>query len=476
MLENILTPDDSVIHSDVCRIGWNVSTSDRSHFLMEAWFPRSHLLRPVHRFAATGSYMLNGCIDYAMLDHMSFLGLATVATNNGHAGMRGFAFLHNPNVVRDYADRALHSAIDAGKQLFRAFYGKLFFKSYYVDCSTGGRQGFMSAQRYPGDFDDIVAGSPALPFANLIARIAQFLIKTGKYTDVSFVPIETWRTLVHDEIMRQGDLLDGAEDGILENPSACQFMPETLICADGQTKDCLSPEQVRYILGIFTPLYGADGSELFPRITPGADFARDFEFVVSGTAIFISTDWMRYVVKNDSAWDPSTFTLDDAMEMIHQDPFGVSTWVGDLSPFEACGGKILHNHGMEDPLISPENSKRYYAHVSRTMNRPPASLDSFYRFFSISGLGHCFGGSGAYDIGNRQGSVSYETRSNVISAITNWVEDQQPPEVLRGTNVTVDREASWWRAHCRWPKQNRYVGNRYVPPLSPQDKDAWTCE
>jgi feruloyl esterase len=193
----------------------------------------------------------------------------------------------------------------------------------------------------------------------------------------------------------------------------------------------------------------------------------------NGQPFAYSDDWYRYVVYNDPSWSGTTWTIQDAAVALAQNPYNIQTWDGDLSPFRDAGGKVLHYHGMQDQLISSEDSKLYYAHVSDTMKLPPPDLDEFYRFFTISGMGHCGAGDGAYGIGQGVGTYDgNDPEDNVLMAMVKWVEEGVPPETVRGAKF-VDGPGSaveYKRKHCRYPRRNVYEG-----PEHWTDENAWRC-
>ena len=152
----------------------------------------------------------------------------------------------------------------------KLFYGARHKKSYYLGCSTGGRQGFKSAQDFPHDFDGIVVGAPAIAFNSLNAWSDHFYLLTGSNNSANFLPRALWTT-VHTEVLNQCDGLDGLEDGIIEDPSLCNFNASTLLCAPGVSTNCLSSAQVHTVTKVFSGLYGEDGSLIYPRMQPGSE-------------------------------------------------------------------------------------------------------------------------------------------------------------------------------------------------------------
>ncbi|KAF3346046.1 Pyrimidine pathway regulatory protein 1 [Verticillium dahliae VDG2] len=400
-----------VVDVDICRVSMLTTTGPTSNTSIEVWLPANW----TGRFLSTGNGGTGGCIQYEDVNYAVSQGFAAVGTNNGHNGTIGEPFLNNPGVIKDFAYRALHLGVVLGKQVTKAFYGKEHTKSYYLGCSTGGRQGFKEAQDFPEDFDGIVAGAPAFAFTNLTSWSGSFFTKTGPPGSPTFLTTEQWNA-VWQNMLVQCDGLDGQVDGILEDPDLCQYRPEALICGANTTGPCLTGTQAQTVRAVFSDLHGPDGS---------------------------------------------------------LNPFNIATWEGDLSGARARGARILHYHGLQDPIISSDNSARYYNHVARTMGLTSAALDEFYRYFRISGLNHCAGGPGATFIGNRAVAVAgHEPERNVLSAIVRWVEEGVAPDHILGTayvNGTKTAGVNFERKHCKYPARNVYQSG------DPKLADSWAC-
>lgn len=452
----------------------NVTTSNSSNIILEAWLPSEW----EGRFLSTGNGGLAGCIDYASIAYTTgFYGYASVGANNGHNGTSGRPFLDSPEIVEDFAYRSMHTGVVVGKELTEQFYGSSINHSYYLGCSTGGRQGMKAAQMFPEDFDGIVAGAPAFDFNHLVDW-SGWLSSIAGYdnTSTSFISPALWST-IQAEVIRQCDTIDGAADGIIEDPDLCHPILETLLCEPGSTdnSDCLNSGQYQRAIKTFQPLYNVSGELIYPRLQPGGHNA-SVPLLFSGQPFIYTADWYRYVVYNDPSWDPTTLNQNDFTFLDSIDPYNISTWNGNLSPFAARGGKILTYHGLQDQLISSENSARYYSHLAATMGLPPDKIDNFYRYFRISGMQHCSGGPGAFDIG--QGYVGRPSgfstaENNVLQAIVAWVENGQAPEYIEGINWqngNPTQGVNFKRRHCRYPRRNVYsVGGNGT------GEDSWTC-
>ncbi|KAK5055144.1 hypothetical protein LTR84_012892 [Exophiala bonariae] len=477
---NVTFPDNDVTCAasqvvyggDLCRITMNIATSASSGITLEAWLP----VNWTGRFLSVGNGGLNGCISYADLAYAASFGFAAVGANNGHNGTSGKPFLNSPGVVEDFAYRSVHTGVVVGKQVTKLLYGRDHSYSYYLGCSTGGRQGFKSAQSFPNDFDGIVAGAPAFDFNNLNSWGGWQAVLAGfDNTSASFVSLPQWVS-VQAEVIRQCDGLDGALDGIIEDPSMCFPKISSLICnATSNTSTCLSGAQATTVKNLFADSYGENGTLFYPRSQPGVE-AQVSAIFRAGQMFVYPLEWYRYAIFNDPNWDPSTLTLEDIAYSEEIDLFGISTFDADLSSFNATGGKILHYHGQADPIISSLNSPRYYEKVAANMSLSPSELDEFYRFFRVSGMGHCGGGNGAWDIGNRytgRPQAASTPEDNVLLAMVEWVEEGKAPESITGYgygklptagNVTTTRK------HCKYPGRNVYVG-----PGPNTDPSAWKC-
>lgn len=293
------------IEVPLCRVQFIVNTSDSSAITAEAWLPTEWN----GRFLALGNGGLGGCkprilrphenpdssfqffhhigIDYSSLTYGTRQHFASVASNNGHDGNSGKDFL-NPEVLNDFTSRSIHVETVVGKQLVEHHYGRPHRNSYYLGCSTGGRQGTYAALHYPDDFDGIIAGAPATNFHNLQGWTGMLTLHVGAPNpseSTSFIPANLW-DVVGEEVLRQCDELDGVKDRVITEPDACEFRPEALQCSTKRTKNCLTVPQVEALRKIYEPLYGKNGELLYPRFDPGAESAPYAKSLVFGGAPF----------------------------------------------------------------------------------------------------------------------------------------------------------------------------------------------
>ncbi|KAJ7857316.1 tannase and feruloyl esterase [Mycena olivaceomarginata] len=397
------------VSAPLCRVQFFTNTTTTSVVHGEAWLPDEWY----GRFLGLGNGGLGGCIAYSGLDHGSSLHFATVGSNNGHDGLGGRGFPGAPGVV--------------GKQIVDAYYGRPHSKSYYMGCSTGGRQGTQAALKFPADFDGILAGAPATDFNHLVHwtnMLAQYIGAPASESSPAFIPLRLWKT-VEAEVMRQCDGIDGVLDGIITSQT-----------------HAISIEALRKI---YSPLYGIDNQLLYPRFDPGAiAMPRD---LFSGDIPERSKDWLHYAVLNDTDFDFREYGLEHAVLMDEINPGGVATFEGDLSAFRDRGGKSSPTTDASTPA---SNSKRVYDLISRTLDMP--SLDVFYRLFLIPGMGHCAFGPGATRFGQYADSNAVNASShNILLALVDWVEggEAAAPDTIIGT-----AEDGATRVHCRYPQRS----------------------
>jgi hypothetical protein len=329
----------------------------------------------------------------------------------------------------DYGYRGAHVTALAGKALTRLYYRRPPRESYFDGCSTGGRQAMVEAERFPWDFDGIIAGAPPLNFtANSLAQLWAALAATNAAGKAVLTP--TAVRLVHQAVLAQCDLDDGVRDGIVGNPQACDFDPGRLLCKTGRSKDCLSPGQVKAVRKIYAgPFAGTDslsqggymrGSELE---WIGADFS-----AAGGRGFLYGYNegkfrYAAFLEDPGPGWQPADldFRADyrrlGAMESLY------SAANPDLRQFKRNGGKLVMYQGWNDPLEPPAAATQYYNSVVRLMGGLAATRD-FYRLFMIPGMGHCAGGDGAWAI-------------DYLSSLERWVEQGEAPDELQGWHMRV---------------------------------------
>ncbi|KAJ4364946.1 hypothetical protein N0V83_008562 [Neocucurbitaria cava] len=460
---------NQAVTTDLCRVALSIETSEISNIIFEAWFPENWS----GRFLATDNGGIDGCIKFEDLSYGAAHGFATVGANNGKNGTSGLAFYNNPETVIDFAWRSLHTSVETGKTLSKKLYDEKYTKSYYLGCSLGGRQGIKSAEKFPSDFDGIVAGAPGVDFNNLVSWRAWFYTITGSKTGPDFIPTTAWKTWIHDEVLRQCDTIDKVKDGIIEDPALCKFNPTTLLCSRNSTTNCLNQNQVQQLKTIFSDYRYPDGHLIFPAMQPGSEI-NAVDRLYAGAPFSYSDDWFKYVIYRNPLWNASTFGFEATRIADYLNPGDIRTYPSELPKFERRGGKLLMYHGQQDNQITAFNANRFYEHLRG--RRSYNSMGKWTRFFRVSGMFHCNTGPGAWVLGQggnaAQDGIAYDRQHNVLKAMVDWVEKGVAPEAIEGTkfmNDTVSLGVDFTRRHCKFPARNTYIGGDY------KKTSSWKC-
>jgi pimeloyl-ACP methyl ester carboxylesterase len=380
------------------------------------------------KFVQLGNGGLAGAIPTAQIKARADAGWASAGTDDGHVGNGRTAVwaLGHPEKIKDFATRSLKETTDAGKALIVAMKGAKATRSYFVGCSAGGREALMEAQRYPDDFDGIVAGATA-NYNTLStggrAYMQQALSRPGGYLATPQL-----------ELLQAAALKQCADGGaFIRDQMACHFDPGVLKCKPGQTPDaekggCLTAPQIASARAI----YGGrmvGGKSMFPGYMPGAEAARGgWQAWNTGASKAtweessghaISSQFLKYFVYNDPSFNFLTMDLGPKYDRDRMKMAAVLDAVDtDLTPFKRHGGKLIQYHGWNDPAIPPLGSVRYYGEVNRTMGRTA----DFYRLYMIPGMLHCQGGAGP-------GTVDW------LGVLDHWVEAKAAPAELTATGA-----------------------------------------
>lgn len=416
----------------------------------EAWLPANWN----RKFLMVGNGGLAGTIAYPAMVIPLERGYATASTDTGHvADTDGHWAQGHMERVIDFAHRAVHVTTEAGKAITSAYYGANIEHSYFSGCSQGGQEALAEAQRYPRDYDGIVAGDPANYWTHLYIGGHLWIVQAQESEPAGYIPASKAQRIA-EAVYAACDGVDGLKDGIIADPRRCHFDPATLLCKEGDAPTCLTAQQVATVQKIYQGGHGTDGKQIFPGILPGSEGgAGGWSTWITGAQPgraaheTLGMPFLRYVAFEDPNWDFRTFRFDRAQGMDSDVDF-VDAKLGpifnninpDLRAFQAHGGKLIQYHGWNDPDISPLNSIDYYNSVEKTMGDPR----SFYRLFMVPGMFHCNGGPGP----------------NVFDAVTpldQWVEKNTPPEQIVAThaiNNVVDRT----RPICPYPQEPQWKG------------------
>jgi feruloyl esterase len=432
-------------------------------------------------------------------------GSISVQTDTGHTVEDG-SFAMNPDATidtalwTDFASRAVHEMATKTKALAAAYYGSQPSYAYWDGCSTGGRQGHMQAQAYPADFDGVLAGAPALDWTRMIAGQLYPQIVVQRELSTTGLDAARRRLVSATAVSACDANLNGRHEGYISDPSSCRYDPtrdtSVLCVSSGGTNTgsaCLSAAQAQAVNKIW---YGAssDGVAPDPAVDNGsaavlsgthwafgpargtelgllaggpADAPYFGPFPVASDQVALSlqspaiaTPSFRNATANgQDGWKAlsyATLALAQTQGAALQSQFGqIDTHSADLSAFRARGGKLLMYHGLADQLIPPQGSVRYYTRVADTMGGF-ASIQDFYRFLLVPGMGHC---TGVGSVGGLPGISApadppLPGTGQLFAALTDWVERGVEPTSV----VAVSGLGTVRRPLCAYPSKLTYVG------------------
>ena len=371
---------------EFCRVAATLAPSADSHIEMELWMPAQNWNG---KFLAVGNGGWAGNIVFNDIATGLSKGYAAASNDTGHQDP-GAAFATHPEKVVDFGYRAMHEMTVQSKAIIEAFYTRAPQLSYYQGCSTGGRQGLMEAQRYPDDFDAIVAGAPVNNQVRL--NVSQTALQVEMLRDPARIVPPDKVTLFANAVMAACDANDGVKDHIINNPHACQLDPATLLCKAGDAPDCLTAPQVASAKQLYSPVKSKKGEIVYPGRMPGVEAGWAARIPTPGAAMNpLWGDMPRYVGHRDAKWDVMSFDLDTDLALTLKNASFIESTDPNLAKFKARGGKLLLWHGWADPGPSPQNTINYYSEVAKTLG---GKQEDWMRLFLLPGVGHCGGGVG----------------------------------------------------------------------------------
>jgi feruloyl esterase len=421
-----------------CRVAATLTPSADSHIEMELWLPTENWNG---KFLAVGNGGWAGSISLDAMAPALRRGYATASNDTGHKGGSASFVVGHPEKLIDFGYRAMHEMAVRSKEMIQAFYKRGPQLSYYQGCSTGGRQGMMEAQRFPEDFDAIIAGAPVHNMVHL--NVSQVALQVDMLKNPArLVPPEK-RTLFANAVVAACDQHDGVKDGIVSEPRACKFDPAVLACKAGDGPGCLTGAQVENARSAYASVTKKNGTLVYPGRSPG--FESGWRIPTQGAALNpLFTDMPRYVGRQDPNWDPMTFDLETDLGLALKNAGFVEASDPDLATFKARGGKLLLYHGWADPGPAPENTINYYDAVNKKLG---GRQDDWMRLFLMPGVGHCGGGVGP-------------DQADLLGAIEHWREKGEAPAQIIATRPAGRGGTSpMSRPLCPHPQVARYKGS-----------------
>lgn len=440
-----------------------VPTSD-SDIRIEVWLPAAAWKG---RLQGVGNGGFAGTIDYQLMALALGKGLAVTGTDTGHAGdgIDASWALGHPEKVADFGWRGIHQMTVQAKAVVAAYYGAHSRQNYFVGCSDGGREALMEAQRFPADYDGILAGAPAYAWTELMANAAlgmqALLEQPASYIPPAKVP------LITRSIVAACDPVDGLKDGLIADPRQCRYDPATLTCRPGQSASCLTRAQTTTLATLFAEKHV--GSVTLPGFLPsgGEEDPNGWPSWVTGpargksTGVGFAAGFFNNMVYGTHDWDFRKFEpvagLAAARAKTAEPLDAMST---DLRPFQQRGGKLILYHGWADAAISPLYSIRYYDGLKAKMGE--GNTTKFARLYLLPGVQHCAGGPGP-DMMGQFGLLDAKATAgdNAFRALEDWVEEGKAPGAIIAAKYAKPSEPAttvMTRPACPYPQQAHYKG------------------
>ncbi len=448
-----------------CRVVAQATPTGDSDIKIEVWMPATGWSG---KLQGIGNGGFAGQIDYAQLGATVIHGYAATATDTGHTGtpIEAAWALGHPEKVIDFGHRAVHEMTRVAKSAIKGFYGRDPERSYFWGCSDGGREALMEAQRYPEDYDGILAGAPANYWTALLST-AVWNTQALTLDPASFIPPAKIPALA-GAVLAACDSQDGVRDGVLNDPRKCHFDPASMLCKKGEESDnCLTSPEVEALKKLYQGPQDSHGHSVFPGYLPGAeDGPGGWGVWITGPApnkslmAFFGSGYFSNMVYDKSDWDYRTFSLEPGMKAADEKTASaLNANNPDLSAFQARGGKLILYHGWNDPAIPALNTVNYYESVMSTMGKHKA--DAFVRLYMVPGMQHCDGGPGA-DVFGQHGYDPPDPHRNMRLALEDWVAKGTGPASIVATKYAPndsDHHATMTRPLCPYPSFAKYKGS-----------------
>lgn len=469
------TPDLYKSLGAFCRVVVEATPSADSSIKIEVWMPSDGWNG---RFRGQGNGGFAGEIDYRRLGLAVQQKYASAATDTGHSagGTDARWALGHPEKVVDFGYRAIHEMTQIAKTVINAFYGNNAQRSYFDNCSNGGRQALMEAQRFPADYDGILAGAPANFWTHLLTK-ALADAQATTLDPASYIPASKIPALAR-AVNAACDARDGVTDGVLNDPRQCKFDPAAILCKAEDTNECLTAPQITTLKKLYEGLRDGKGALIFPGYLPGAEEGEGgWGLWITGQApgqsllFAFGTGYFSNMVYEKADWDYKNTKVDDGLKAAERKTARILNATDpNLAAFKARGGKLILYHGWNDAAISALNTVNYYNSVISKMGQ--AETDAFSRLYMVPGLQHCGGGPGANSFG-QLGQGAPDPQRNMELALEQWVEKGIAPSEIVATKYADDGPAKggkFTRPLCPYPQAAKFKGTG-----DPNDAASFVC-
>jgi hypothetical protein len=456
-----------------CRVSGTIQPSSDSNIQFEIWMPASGWNG---KLQGVGNGGFAGDIPYMLLSPAVANGYAVVASDTGHTGGDASWALGHPEKIVDFGYRAVHQTTVLAKIILRAFYKAPPRYSYFCSCSNGGRQALMEAQRYPDDYDGILAGAPANFWTHLMSGFAWDVAALN--APGSYIP-STKLKAIETAALAACDVRDGLADGIIDDPPKCHFDPSVLLCHGPESDACLTEPQLAALHKIYAGPKNAAGS-VFPGYLPGGETGLlGWSTWITGTGpgkgeqARFATQYFGNMVTGNPSWDVNTFDpAKDVQAADDQTAAMLNATDPNLKAFQAHGGKLILYHGWSDAAIAPQNTINYYQSVVSAVG--PNQAAGFVRLFMVPGMQHCFLGPGPNSFGQFIPATPRDPQHDISLALEQWVEKGIAPDSIIATKLKSDFNPAGGVARtrplCAYPKVARWNGSG-----SSDDAANFTC-
>ena len=440
------------IRRSFCRVAGVVEPKIR----FEVWMPLENWNG---RFQGLGNGSFLGALPYPAMAQALERGYAAGGTDTGHESaaddgtwaMSGNEF--NVGIVGDWAHRGIHEMTVKSQAIVERLYGRRAHHSYFAGCSSGGYQALTEAQRYPNDYDGILAGAPANYLTHLQAAQLSFGLAVNVDPATNLEKPFDKLPLLHKAVMNACDATDGVKDGLIENPAACRFDPAVLACKGSDGPDCLTPPQVQAVKRLYADVRTSGGTKVFPGFPHGSDLEwrlMTANYLGQTGQVAFAESFYRYFVFHKRDWSYRTMDLGRDVAYADQHVGKLLNSVdANLRPFRERGGKLIQYHGWADWGITPYSSVDYFksvvAAVGGSASDATREVQRFHRLFLLPGVSHCRGGVGP-DVFDGPG------------ALAAWVERGEAPERIEASKV-VSGKTTRTRPLCAYPNVAQYDGS-----------------
>jgi feruloyl esterase len=448
-----------------CRVVAEAKPSADSSIKIEVWMPVEGWNG---KLQGQGNGGFAGEIGYFGLGRSVRQGYAAVGTDTGHSagGTDASWALGHPEKVKDFGYRGIHEMTRIAKAVIQAYYGKGPQHSYFGGCSNGGRQSLMEAQRFPEDYDGILAGAPANFWTHLLTK-ALADVQATTLNPASYIPSSKLPAIAR-AVNAACDAQDGVADGILNEPNKCHFDPEVLLCKEGDSDKCLTAPQIIALKKMYAALYDVKKREIFPGYLPGGEDGKGaWGPWITGEApgkslmFAFGTGYFSNMVYEKADWNYKDAKIEEALKAADEKTTEtLNATDPNLTAFKARGGKLILYHGWNDPAISALNTINYFENVVGKMGGP--ETDAFARLYMAPGVLHCSGGPGPDSFGENGPADGSDPQHNMGLALEQWVEKGIAPSAIIATKKAggdSGKSVKMSRPLCPYPQVAKYKGS-----------------